>query len=180
LWDAKAWAAPRRPKELTAREIAARWADLIGEDAGKAFRSLGTLTGSPQQAVALVRDRLQPVVAAAPERTAPLLAALGSRTFAEREKARRKLEELGVAAEPALRKALEEKIALEVRRRIEELLGKLEREQKVRVPRSLELLERVGTPEARRFMEKLAGGAPEAWLTQQARATFQRLAVHSP
>jgi hypothetical protein len=42
--------------------------------------------------------------------------------------------------------------------------------------RGLEVLERIGTAEARQILETLAGGAPEALLTQEARASLERLA----
>src|SRR5262249_6157591 len=49
---------------------------------------------------------------------------LGKDDFKVRDKATRELEALGVAAEPTLRKALEGKPALEVRKRIEIVLAK--------------------------------------------------------
>jgi hypothetical protein len=41
--------------------------------------------------------------------------------------------------------------------------------------RAVLALEARGTPEARRLLEKLADGAPEAWLTQESRAALRRL-----
>ena len=45
--------------------------------------------------------------------------------------------------------------------------------------RAVEVLERIGTPEARQVLAKLADGAPEARLTQEAKASLQRLAKRS-
>jgi hypothetical protein len=42
--------------------------------------------------------------------------------------------------------------------------------------RQLEVLENIGTPEARGVLQTLAGGAPEAELTQAAKAALGRLA----
>jgi hypothetical protein len=39
----------------------------------------------------------------------------------------------------------------------------------------LEVLEHVCTPEAKKFLEELAKGASEAWLTGQAKASLVRL-----
>jgi RNA polymerase sigma factor (sigma-70 family) len=41
---------------------------------------------------------------------------------------------------------------------------------------SQEILEHVGTPQARQALQTLAEGAPAAWLTQEAKAALQRLA----
>ena len=40
--------------------------------------------------------------------------------------------------------------------------------------RLVTLLERIGTPDARKVLEDLAGGAPAAWLTIEARHSLQR------
>ncbi|MBI1913622.1 MAG: hypothetical protein HYS12_02535 [Planctomycetes bacterium] len=71
--------------------------------------------------------------------------------------------------------------ALEMRRRLEQLIDKQERQHwssspdRLRTGRALEVLERAGTPEARRVLEVLATGAPGAWLTQDAQASLTRL-----
>jgi len=68
---------------------------------------------------------------------------------------------------------------VEKKERIERLLdllkGKGPNLEAVRPTRALELLERVGTPEAKQVLEELAKGDPDAPLTREARATLQRL-----
>src|SRR5207249_10862735 len=99
--------------------------------------------------------------------------------FAHRDRARRDLEALGKAAEAELRKALEGKPTVELRRRIEDLLANLDRfEMKpewVRPLRAFEVLERIGTPEARKLLETLASGAPGHRLTQEAKTILRRM-----
>lgn len=56
----------------------------------------------------------------------PLVTDLDNSEFAVREAATRELEELGETAEPALRKVLADKPSLEVRRRVEPIVKKLE------------------------------------------------------
>lgn len=97
------------------------------------------------------------------------------------------MEKLGAAALHALRKALEERPVLETRRRrLEQLIEKQERAEwspsteNLRTRRNLEVLERVGTAETKDMtkdiLTTLAGGAPGAWQTLDAKAALQRRA----
>jgi hypothetical protein len=121
-------------------------------------------------------EHLRPVVVADPRRIAALLTDLDSESFARRERAVQELEGLGFAAEPALRQALREKPSLEVRWRVESLLTKLDGPEALRTGRVIEALERMDAAEARRLLEALARGVPEARLTREAKASLQRLA----
>src|SRR5262249_33776796 len=112
LWDARAWPAPPSAK-LTPADLKAAWADLDGADAARAFRAISKLAASPAQAVPFLAQHLRPVVAADSTTTAKLIAGLDSKRFAERERSRKGLEELGAAAEPALRRALKGELAPE-------------------------------------------------------------------
>jgi hypothetical protein len=88
------------------------------------------------------------------------------------------LESLGALAEPALRKALEVKPSPEMRRTIESLLEKLAATPSgdhLRALRVIEVLERIGTAEARQFLQTLASGAQAAPLTGEAKAAVDRL-----
>jgi RNA polymerase sigma factor (sigma-70 family) len=151
------------------------WSDLAGEDAEQADRAMSLLKGSPDQAVDLLQKHLLPVPVADPRQIARLLGDLDSDRFAVRDRAVRELEQLWEGAEPALRRLLEAKPALEVRRRAESLLARLE-PARLRVSRAIEVLEHTGTPKARKFLAVLAGGAPGAWLTGEAKASLERLA----
>jgi hypothetical protein len=108
-----------------------------------------------------------------------LIADLDSRTFAAREKASRELEALDKLVQPALRRALQGHPSPEVRMRVERLLAKLETAvaspEQLRSLRAVEALEHLGTPAARRLLAALAQGAPEARLTEEAKASLGRL-----
>jgi hypothetical protein len=68
----------------------------------------------------------------------------------------------------------------ELRLRVEALLNRLDAAtpsaERLRSLRALEVLEHLGTPEARAALETLTKGAPGAWLTEEARLACARLA----
>ena len=158
---------------------AARAWDDLGGMPRKAFAARGRLTDSPAVAVSLLRERLKPVRPADAGRVRRLLAGLDSKSFAVREKARKELEKLGENATAAVRKALEGKPSLEMRRRLQSLLQRLGRPaadaETRRGLRALAVLEDIGTSEARKILEALAAGLPAARLTQEAGETLGRL-----
>jgi hypothetical protein len=84
-----------------------------------------------------------------------------------------------VSAEAALRKALKSDPSLEVQRRINALLQKLEKKDWPGVAlqswRALAVLERIGNDGARQVLKALSEGDPDARLTQEAGAALERL-----
>jgi hypothetical protein len=181
VWDVRAmWRSPG-PGDLSDRDLEALWADLAGEDAAQAYQTIVRLAGAPGQAVPWLGRHLRPVAAADERRTAELIADLESDRFAVRDAAARALEKLGESAGPALRRALAGAPGPETRRRVAGLLDALgpaaAPPDRVRVLRAVEALEHAGTPEARRVLETLAGGLPDARLTRDARAALARLAT---
>jgi hypothetical protein len=137
---------------------------------------MNALAGVPGQTLPLLKEHLRPVTNADDRTTARLIADLDSDAFAVREKAAQELERLGDSAETALRQALRDKPAPDVRRRVEDLLEKLEGSGWIRDTRAVEVLERMGTAEARELCARLASGAPEARRTLEAKAALARLA----
>src|SRR5258708_2465770 len=86
----------------------------------------------------------------------------------------------GQLPQPALRKALAASSSLEFRRRVEQLLDRLAGAEPLRQARALEALENAADPDSRRLLTDLADGAPQARLTEKARAALDRLGRHSP
>src|SRR5262249_8285532 len=142
-----------------------------------AFQAIAALAARGQQAVDALGQRLAPVPPADPKQVARLLAALNDERFAAREQATAELAKLGEQIGEALRKALQRPETLEQRRRVEQLLQKLQQlsAERLRSVRVVEVLEQVATPAAHKLVAALAGGAPEARQTQEARATRERL-----
>jgi hypothetical protein len=184
VWDltGRLTAKTRRSKSLTPSELDACWTALAGEDAVAAYEAVQKCAASPVQAIAHFGKRLRPVLPADEKLTADLISELDNDQFDIREKASRQLEELGDQVISACCKALAGKPSVEARRRLEEIVHKHSRKwrtpsgDEIRTLRALEVLERVGTPEARRVLESLAKGAPEARPTMEATASLERLA----
>jgi hypothetical protein len=160
------------------RDPPAIWADLASADGKRAGAALASLLKTPAPSIAFLKDRLRPETADQ-KRLSQLLADLDGSNFAKREAAIRALEELGDPADVQLRQRLDQKPSLETKRRIEDLLEKLESRllspATLQALRGVEALERIGTPEARKVLEALAEGTPDARLTQHARTSLSRL-----
>jgi hypothetical protein len=182
VWDMAALVrdGPRKTAELPADELDNAWAELAQVDATRAYRALGALVGAPRQAIAFLGAKVRPVAAPDGRRLARLIARLGDDDFAARDQASEDLAELGPLAEPALRQALKGRPSPEVGQRVRALLQKLETpavsRQELRALRAVEVLEYVGTGEARKVLATLAQGVPQARLTREAKVSLERLA----
>jgi WD domain, G-beta repeat len=175
IWDISRFTAPAKV-ELTEAEWEACWEDL-GRDAAIAYGAMGRLRAVPERALQLFRKHLKPAPDADKERVAQLLADLESKEFKTRERASHELEKLGDIAAPAVQRALQEKVPLETRRRLELLLQKLEGASlppdTLRQVRAVEVLQGIGTNAAREVLEHLATqGAADARLTRDAKAAL--------
>jgi hypothetical protein len=180
LWDLGRLPPARpAPRELSAKELEDEWQALGGEGATRAYRALWALTAAPRQALPLLRRHLRPTGAADPERVARLVKDLDSKRFAAREQATAELEKLGGAAFPALRQALDAGPSREVRGRAEKLLQKTRVEllvgDRLRAARMVELLERIGTPEAGQMLRAFAEKETDPWLAREAEAAAARV-----
>jgi hypothetical protein len=168
------------PLDLSTQEIEALWEKLSG-GAPTAYAALQTLRCAPGQVVPYLRGRLRPVRAD----FAQMIADLDSDNYNVRVRASRQLRHYGRVVEKPLRRTLENKPSLEVRRRIEWLLEDTRDAPETvsaapREVRAVELLESIGTEEARRLLQTLAGGIDEAELTREAKASLARLERKPP
>jgi WD40 repeat protein len=169
---------PLVPTALTERELVSLWEALAGDDVRQAYRAIGMLAAAPTQSVPFLRQRLRPV-RIDPERVQRLLAELDGDDFDARDRAWRQLAECAEVIAPTLRQTLRSEPSPEVRRRVEQLLARVELQvwtaEQVRQLRCLAVLERAGTSKARQLLQELAGGAERARLTQDACATLRRM-----
>jgi hypothetical protein len=165
LWDVTG---RREPARRTVRELDGLWADLTGPDAARAHRAIWALTAVPDQAVPFLATRFRPSPPPATDagQVARLIAALDDDEFARREQASAELAKLGPVVETALEQALAAAPSAEQGRRLRTLLEKMGRGEDspevVSGRRVVEVLEHIGTPEARQVLRRLtrAGTAP--------------------
>jgi RNA polymerase sigma factor (sigma-70 family) len=162
---------------LSANELTELWSDVASDDAARAFRAMCRLVRSPEQAVPLLKEKIVPVRPAGPKEVARLIADLDSHDYATRKATATRLEKLGEAAESALREAVKERRSAESRQRLEELLAALDGwpAERLRTARALEVLEWIGTPNAREVLKGLAADAPRTRLSRDAQAVLERL-----
>jgi hypothetical protein len=168
---------------LSPQELDVLWADLHSQDAARAYRAVWTLAAGARQSIPFLQAHLKPAPLlgeAERKKIAGLIASLESDNFETREKADAELEKLTEIGEPIFRKALEGQPTPEIRDRLERLLQRLQEparvRERVRLVRANEVLEKIGSSEARQVLKTLAEGAPDCALTQDARAALDRLA----
>jgi WD40 repeat protein len=167
------WHTARQPAE----KLRTAWEALAADDAKAAYAALWQLAADPEGTIALLRERLRPVPRPEADQVKRLIAELDSEDFTRRQHGRRELELLEEAAAPELHQVLTRKPSLEVRRRVEALLERLNRlpaGEQLQALRAIEVLEHIGTSEARNVLRKLADGAPAARVTQEAKASLRR------
>ncbi len=181
LWDVAGQVKPAPAAPLKDKDLQTAWSALRG-DAVEAYHAVVALSSAPAQTVRFLGERIKPVrplTLTDAERIPALVKALDDDQFSEREDATRALQNLGDAAEPALRKVLEGTPSPETRRRVKDILDSLsgvaDSSERLRVLRAVEVLERVGDRDARALLRRLAGGTPGAWLTEEAKTTLRRL-----
>jgi WD40 repeat protein len=152
------------------------WKDLASNDGSRIVQALWDLVASPEQSVPLLRQRIKPVRAADAQRVGKLIRDLDSEDFETRTKAMEELEKIAEGAEGMLRKKLAEKPSLEVRQRIRQVLEIPASAEQLRAIRAIQVLEYIGTAEAKECLQNLAQGVPEARVTTQAKEALKRLA----
>jgi RNA polymerase sigma factor (sigma-70 family) len=173
IWDVRG-----RPEKATkppsTKQIAGWW-DLLAEaSAHKAYQAMQEMTAHPSAAVALLRKKFTPVAAVKPATLDALIAGLDADDFKDREKATQELVALADAAEPRLRAELAKSSSLEVKRRAQQVLTRIQTDR-LRPERAVEVLERIGDVAALKLLKELTGGMPGAARTTDAAGAVSRL-----
>jgi hypothetical protein len=157
------------------------WEVLRGDEPLDLFGSVQTLAASPAQTVSFLRKKLAAAPKVDTERIDRLVADLQKGDYNARKRAVVELRKIGRAALPALHKTQEMGGYDEfIRRLTYEFEMQAPPPDQVRVVRALRVLERIGDGEARKLLEELAGGSPEAMVTVQAKHILDRLGKVGP
>jgi WD40 repeat protein len=181
LWDlASAWAGLTPPAGPIDAE--ACWTDLAAADAAKAQAAIERLASAPAKALPLLKKHLAPHMID-PQWLASRLEDLGSTKFAVREAAMRDLEKVADVIESDLRRLMDKPSSLEVRDRLARILKFADANQieilsppELRRLRTVAVLERIASDDARAILRELATGTSDARLTRAAKAAVARLA----
>jgi hypothetical protein len=181
IWDMTASAEPARmpPKDLSATDLDRLWADLASGDASQAYSAHWALAANPEKAVPYLKKVVQPALPVSSKEVEKLIANLDHSEFDVREAASKALAIIGAQAELELRKTLDNKPTAEARGRIETILGPpriIRSPEILRKVRAIQTFEQIGSKDAREALSGLAGGAPAARETQEAKASLDRLA----
>lgn len=171
LWDLFQ---PPPAQPVKAGQVAAWWETLADPDAGKAYRTVKEMAAHPAEAVTLLRSKLPPIRAVEAARLDALLTQLDADDFKEREASSRELIALGDAVEPRLRAVLRGAPSLELKRRTEDVLRRID-ERRLRSERAIEVLKMISDISARKYLRELAAGLPGAARTNDAADTLARL-----
>ncbi|VTR93808.1 wd-40 repeat : Uncultured bacterium genome assembly Metasoil_fosmids_resub OS=uncultured bacterium PE=4 SV=1: Sigma70_r2: Sigma70_r4_2 [Gemmata massiliana] len=181
VWDLTAF--PVRAK-VSADTPTKLWDTLAGKDSPATHKAAWELVDRPAEALDLIRDKLKPTRPADEVTVRKLISKLDDTDFVERESATKALQALSTAAAPALRSALKADPSAERADRIKRLLAALNAPvvpagDNLRELRAVAILERIGTAEARKVLDTLTGGIPDARLTVEAAAAVTRLKAQS-
>jgi WD40 repeat protein len=178
IWDWK--------KKLPKRSAKVKWSaqrleqlrqDLQASDAQRAYRAIQALLQSPAHALDLLKK--QPSPASRDRKIGQWIEDLDNDRFEVRENASKELAQTADLAEAALRRALAKALSAEARRRATRLLGRLlsavPHPSTLATVRSLEVLEMINTPAARRLIEELFRDSGDPIRKREAEQTLKRM-----
>jgi WD40 repeat protein len=167
---------------LESRELDAAWAGLAELDGEIGGKNIARLAARPAESVPYLRQRLGVLSADERKRIDELVAQLDSDQFRVRDKAAKELAIIGEPTIPALTRVLERSKSVEMRNQAERLLEKIGPGEDAatsavarRMMRSVEVLERAGTPEAVFLLRELASLGKSRLLHNEAAQALRRL-----
>jgi WD40 repeat protein len=168
--DLAAW-----PPGAPDRDWPTLWSNLASPDAARADGAMRAIVARPQ---ALEWLRRQFRAESSGDGILRLIGQLDAPRYAAREAAQGELARLGHAARPALVAASRTRVSAESRQRLDALLERVKGPDRspdgLRADRSVELLHRLGTAEARSILKEWSAGPDGSTLTESARRALHR------
>jgi RNA polymerase sigma factor (sigma-70 family) len=155
---------------------AAAWQELGADDAATAWRAVCWFAEDPE-ALPFLEGQLQEVRAPDPDRVDFFIRRLNANDFIMRDEAQAELSAIAFLAEARLRKTLQGNATPEVRRRLEEILEGTSANHSGdtrRLLRAVAVLERIGSPAARKVLDGLRTRVPETTLAAEAASALSR------
>jgi WD40 repeat protein len=180
IWNYRAalTKAASKPEELSAKRLEELWADLQAADAERGSRAISALVQAPEQAIPWLRKKVTAATAEEQRQIRAWIDDVAKGDEKVRTRALTELARLGALAGPALQDALRAKPPLETKRHLEKLLAAPDAAPAplwLATQRALEVLELIGTPEARTVLEELSKGLAGSPKTQESQRTLERL-----
>jgi RNA polymerase sigma factor (sigma-70 family) len=174
VWDVVGRTARKGAEPADPARVAGWWTAISEGSAEKADVAMLEMTAHPASAVALLRERLQPVKSVAAAELDQLVARLGGADFKDREATTQTLITIGDAASPRLREETRSTNP-EIARRAAVALNRIESADRIRAERAVEVLERIADPAAIGLLRELARGMPGAAMTVDAAGAVARV-----
>ncbi len=180
-WDMtrQEWRSRPLERSLGDRDLLRAWEQLSSADAAEAFRARWALAGDPQKTVALFRERLRREATVSKDRIRSWISELDSPRYAVRDRAHGSLVTHVYQAESELRQAIAGRISVESRNRItrilEESFTAIPSPVHLREMRAVEILEQIGTPQARDLLRHLAAAEAPTRISRDAAESLKRL-----
>lgn len=181
LWDVGG--AGRKPVLLKPEDLAGYWDALADSDAEIAASAVKALLSTPQQAVVLLDQRLTAGEVHDLGELPRLIAELSGDDVKASLSSAVRLKAFGEKASPALFKALADNASPVVRSRIEGVLESIGQfpipPETLRRTRAIQVLEQIGSEDAKRILKRLAEVSPPTTASLDAEAALKRLEQRS-
>jgi len=187
------WDVPPPIRHPGSKRLRNLWETLAGDRPVASLQALFHLAGRGDRVVPFLRRRIRPLVrGTGPEkkridaRMSSFIAKLGDRSYSERQKATEELYALLSDVPASGVRRLEKKIEVlddpEVTSRLKQVQQELEgistallKGDRLRLFRAIQVLEMIGTPEARDLLRMMAGKASGNSMATFARSALERL-----
>lgn len=179
------WDLGRAPSEKLETLSSSRLDDLfktLGQTpAGKAEQASRLLIAHPAESIPALKERVKPVLRIKYDQAlvSKKIAELDSKRFVVREAAARELERIGRPALPTINETLKGEVTADLRDWLTKIRAKVDKpetgEDWLLQLRGIEVLERIGTTEAKGVLTEIAEGAPEEVPTRAAKSALARL-----